>query len=85
MVGLGEVEAGRCFVDDHDVPLEVVGLDLLEKVEHACFGVGFEIDGAQDVLQLVLVLLFCLKKLLLEKAKQSVHQIYIYNTTMPSN
>lgn len=77
MVGLREVESGGCLVGDHDVPLKIVGFDLLEKVEHARLGVGFEIDGAENVLQFVLVLLLCLQQLLLEKTKQPVHQIYI--------
>jgi len=79
VVGLCEVESGGGFVGDHDVPFEIAGLDLLEKVEHARLGVGFEVDGAENVLQLVLVLLLCLQQLLLEKTKEPVHQIY--NTT----
>jgi hypothetical protein len=55
VVKLCEVEAGGCFVSDHDVPLKEVGFDFLHVGEHAVLRIGFALEGSDDVLQLLLV------------------------------
>ena len=67
------IEPRRRFVGDHDVPLEIVRLNLLQVVQHPGFGVGLELNGVEDLLQLSLVLLLRLDQLLFEKSEDSVH------------
>jgi hypothetical protein len=70
---LGIVESGGGFVSNEDVPLKIVGLNILEECEHLLRGVGFEFQGIDDVLYLVLVLLFGFNEFFFEKSKNSIH------------